>query len=180
MKHAELRFTFCILLFVASAFGVARAQETLLKAERITSKQLPPEVIAAYKKRFPTANLKQIVKLPTSVYKNDWEIDELNPPEGGEEYYTLSLRGDDVDLEALYDRNGNLIRANEVAKNVALPEAVNQYIYNNYKGYQIKKDKVKRLIEPNKISAEWEVLIAGKEGKKRVFFDTDGKFIKEK
>lgn len=180
MKHPPLQLTFCVLMFLAAGFAPVRAQETMLKAERIKSSDLPPEVLAAYKKRFPSANLKQIVKLPLQVYKNDWEIDELHQPDGSEEFYTLSMTGDRVDLEALYDRKGNLIRANEVARNVALPLEVNQYLVENYKGYTVKKDKVKRLIEPNKISAEWEVLIANKTDKKRVFFDTAGKFIKEK
>lgn len=181
MKHPPLQLTFCVLLFLAASFGPVRGQETMLKAERISSKDLPPEVIAAYKKRFPSANLKQIVKLPLQVYKNDWEIDEVHKPDGSQEFYTLSLRGDDVDLEALYDRQGNLIRANEVARNVAMPVEVSRYIVENYQGYTVKKDKVKRLIEPNQISAIWEVHIASKNGdKKRLFFDTNGKFIKEK
>ncbi|CAL1518672.1 PepSY-like domain-containing protein [Chitinophaga sp. MM2321] len=177
-----LKTTFCLLTVLSFWAISAEAQEeqVLLKAERIKSDQLPPEVIAAYKQKFPSANLKQIVKLPTQVYKSDWEIDELNKPDGGDEYYSLSLSGTNVSLEALYDRKGNLIRANEVAKNVALPRKIGTYIVTNYKGYSIKKDKVKRLIEPNQVQAEWEVGIAKGSEQKRLFFDKDGNFAKEK
>ena len=173
-----------IFLLLAACVVLAtstRAQdETLLKAERISSDKLPPEVLAAYKQKFPTANLKDIVKVPTKVYKKYWEIDELNQPTGDEEYYTLYLTGDDIKLEALYDRKGNLIRANEVAKNVALPTSAMQYIVKNYKGYTVSKDKVKRLIEPNNIQAEWEVTINKGKDQKRLLFGTDGNFKKVK
>lgn len=152
----------------------------MLKAERISSDKLPPEVLAAYKQKYPTANLKDIVKLPVKVYKKDWEIDELNQPTGDEEYYSLYLSGDNINLEALYDRQGNLIRANEVAKNVALPTKAMQYIVKNYKGYLVTKDKVKRLIEPNKIEAEWEATIKKGNDTKRLLFATDGTFRKVK
>lgn len=169
-------------LLAAGAFITpALAQdETLLKAERIKEDKLPPEVIDAYKKKYPSANLKDIVKLPTKVYKKDWEIEELQQPTGDEEYYQLFLSGDNIQLEALYDRNGNLIRAHEVAKNVALPTKTMQYIVKNYKGYTVKKDKVKRLIEPNAIDAEWEVTIAKGKDSKRLLFGTDGEFKKVK
>ncbi|RPD39761.1 hypothetical protein [Chitinophaga barathri] len=179
MKILQIAFA----LLVSGAFftpQVKAQEETLLKAERIKADKLPPEVLDAYKKKFPNANLKDIVKLPTKVYKKDWEIEESQQPTGDEEYYNLFLSGDNIQLEALYDRNGNLIRANEVAKNVALPTNTMQYIVKNYKGYLVKKDKVKRLIEPNSINAEWEVTIAKGKDSKRLLFGTDGEFKKEK
>ncbi|MFB6454039.1 hypothetical protein ACE38W_02115 [Chitinophaga sp. Hz27] len=135
------------------AQSVTDDQEVLLDAKRIKKSQLPPEVLAAYQKQFPKANLKDIMKLPTSVYKKNWEIEEQNKPEGGEEYYSLNLTGTNMNLEALYDRHGNLIRANEVAKDVALPKTISTYIVTHYKGYGITKDKVKRFIEPTKTTA---------------------------
>ncbi|MGX5819094.1 hypothetical protein ACWKWU_12905 [Chitinophaga lutea] len=175
------------LFFLLAACSIltlaARAQqdeEVLLKATRISSSNLPPEVVAAYKAKFPNANLKDIVKLPTKVYKKDWEIDESSRPTGNEEYYSLYLDGDDIRLEALYDAKGNLIRANEVAKNVALPHNAAEYIVKHYKGYMVSKDRVKRLIEPNSIQAEWEVTITKGKNTKRLLFDTNGDFKKEK
>jgi hypothetical protein len=176
-----LHIAFALLATGALYTPQAKAQEeTLLKAERIKEDKLPPEVLAAYKKKFPSANLRDIVKLPTKVYKKDWEIDERQSPSGDEEFYKLYLSGDNVQLEALYDRDGNLIRASEVAKNVALPTNTMQYIVKNYKGYLVKKDKVRRLIEPNSINAEWEVTVAKGKDSKRLLFGSDGEFKKEK
>lgn len=158
----------------------AQDEKTMLKAERIKADQLPPEVLAAYKKKFQNANLKDIVKLPMQTYKADWQIDEVHQPTGNEEYYSLTMHGDGIDVEALYDKKGNLIRANEVATNIAMPTAVSSYIVTNYKGYAITKDKVKRLIEPNQIQAEWEVEVVKGSDKKRLLFDKEGKFKKEK
>ncbi|SHM82323.1 Putative beta-lactamase-inhibitor-like, PepSY-like [Chitinophaga jiangningensis] len=180
MKTLKKGLTLVMLLVAVALGATAQDQETLLKAERIKSDQLPPEVVAAYKKKFPSANLKDIVKIPTKTYKKDWEIDELHKPTGDEQYYTLYLSGTGMNLEALYDKKGNLIRANEVAKNVALPRTITTYIVTNYKGYNITKDKVKRFIEPNKINADWEVTVAKGGDTKRLFFDKNGSFIKSK
>ena len=175
-----LQFVFALLATVSLMSPATAQEETLLKAERIKADKLPPEVVEAYKKKYPNANLKDIAKLPTQVYKKDWEIEESQQPSGDDEFYNLYLSGDDFQLEALYDRNGNLIRAHEVAKNVALPTNTMQYIVKNYKGYTVKKDKVRRLIEPNAINAEWEVTIAKGKDSKRLLFGSKGEFKKEK
>ncbi len=50
MKHPPLKLTFCVLLFPAANFTTVKAQDkTMLKAEKISSKDLPPEVLDAYK-----------------------------------------------------------------------------------------------------------------------------------
>jgi hypothetical protein len=161
-------------------FTSAAQQQTVFKAEKIKSDQLPPEVLDAYKKKFPQANLKDILKLPESTYKSDWQIDENDYPGHNEQYYTLYLTGDNVKLEALYDSKGNLIRATENAKNIRLPQSISTYIVKNYKGYAITSDKVKRFIEPNSVNADWEVGVTKGSAKKRLLFDKSGNFIKEK
>ncbi|ATL49074.1 hypothetical protein COR50_18915 [Chitinophaga caeni] len=180
MKSLKFILQIAFILLFATDYTMAQDSKTMLKAERIKSDQLPPEVIDAYKKKYPNANLKQIVKIPLNVYKEDWQIDELEHPDGSEQFYKLYLTGTNMHLEALYDAEGNLVRANEVAKNVKMPKKIGDYVYNNYKSYHVKSDKVKRLIEPNAINAEWEILVVKGKEKKRLLFDTDGNFVKEK
>ncbi|NIG54936.1 hypothetical protein [Chitinophaga sp. Cy-1792] len=173
-------FLLLLLIGLVPTLRAQDDQDVILEAKKIDKSQVPPEVMAAYRKQFPNANLKDIMKLPTSVYKKDWQIEEQNKPEPDDEYYTLNLTGTNMKLEALYDKHGNLIRANEIAKDVALPKSIASYIVTNYKGYSIKKDKVKRFIQPTQTSATWEVTIAeGKGSTRRLLFDKDGNFLKE-
>lgn len=160
--------------------GAQTSQKTMFKAEHIGSSQLPPEVAAAFKAKYPSMNLKDIVKLPLNTYKKNWQVDDLQYPTGNEQFYKLFLTGKDMNLEALYDAKGNLVRANEVASNVVLPTKISTYIVTNYKGYEIKKDQVKRLIEPSVTTASYEVTISKGSTSKRVLFDKDGNFMKEK
>ncbi|RAJ06597.1 putative PepSY-like beta-lactamase-inhibitor [Chitinophaga skermanii] len=179
-----LKCTLAAVLFVLFAGTTslhAQEQTTILEATRINKEQLPKEVIDAYKKKFPSANLKQIMKLPTSVYKKDWQIDEQNPMSPNDDYYYLSMTGKTVDIEAVYDRNGNLVRANETATNMRLPASINKYIGDNYQGWRPVKDKVKRIIEPQEISSRWEVKIASaNKATKRLLFDGQGNYLGEK
>lgn len=177
----QFHLTVCLLFaFMLATFSASAQQETVFKAEKIKSDQLPPEVLAAYKQKFPQANLKDILKLPESTYKSDWQIDENKYPGTNEQYYTLYLYGKDMKVEALYDNKGNLIRATENAKNIKLPTTISTYILSHYKGYGITSDKVKRFIEPNTVNADWEVGITKGSTKKRLLFDKSGNFIKEK
>ncbi|RAJ76725.1 putative PepSY-like beta-lactamase-inhibitor [Chitinophaga dinghuensis] len=173
-----------LLLMISSGMAVATyAQDdndVVLKAERIKREQLPPEVLDAFQKRFPTANLRDIMKIPTELYRKDFLIDETNPI-GNDDYYTLTMTGTKMDVEAVYDKNGNLIRANEIARDVELPTTISTYIITNYPGFEIKKDRVKRVIEPTRTEAFWEVTIAQSRGvEKRLLFNKDGNFIKSR
>ncbi|MBC9929479.1 hypothetical protein [Chitinophaga qingshengii] len=180
MKTLKVYWLLLMLLTLPALSVGAQDEETILKAERIKKGDLPPEILEAYQKRFPNASLNQIMKIPTGLYKRDWEIEERNKPSLQDEYYTLTLTGDKLDIEALYDRNGNLIRARERAINVKLPENIGMYLADHYPGYHIVKDKVHRLISPKKIQAEWEVMVVKDNDFRRLFFDKDGKFVKER
>lgn len=169
-----------VVLALHFSAGAQTTEKTMFKAEHIGTSQLPPEVAAAYRAKYPSMNLKDIVKLPLNTYKKNWQVDDLNYPTGSEQFYKLYLTGKDMNLEALYDNKGNLVRANEVAKNVVLPTKISSYIVTNYKGYVIKKDQVKRLIEPTTTTASYEVTIGKGSVSKRVLFDKDGNFVKEK
>ncbi|MBV8251951.1 MAG: PepSY-like domain-containing protein [Chitinophaga sp.] len=161
-----------------AAYAQDEGTDVVLKAERIKKEQLPPEVLEAFQKQFPTANLRDVMKIPMDLYRKDFLIDESNPL-GNDQYYTMTMTGTKMDVEAVYDKDGNLIRANEIAKDVELPTNITTYIVNTYPSYTIKKDKVKRVIEPNKTKVIWEVTIVQSKGvEKRLLFDKDGNFMK--
>ncbi|RBL91450.1 hypothetical protein [Chitinophaga flava] len=180
MKTVKVCFVLLLLCALPGLKTVAQDQETILRAERINKQDLPPEVVAAYMQKFPTANLTQIMKLPPAVFKREWLIEEQNTPSPNDQYYTLSMTGKGVDIEAVYDAQGNLIRASERARDVTLPVKIDDYIGNHYEGFRILKDKVRRLITPTKIKAEWEVLIVKGNDIRRLFFNKDGDFLKER
>lgn len=174
-------FRLLLLLFALPALhAVAQDQETILKAERIKKENLPPEIVADFQKRFPNVSLNQIMRIPTALYQRDWQVDEESKPSLQDEYYTLSMTGDKLDIEALYDRSGHLIRARERAIDAKLPDSIGMYLANHYPGYKVVKDKVHQLISPKKIKAQWEVMVVKDNDFRRLFFDKDGKFVKER
>jgi hypothetical protein len=183
MKALHLSFVLMAFLF-CSLHTQAQDQEVLVDARKINSKSMPKSVQDSLRKNFPHMTLKQVLKMPLKTYKTNWNVSEDNVAAlSSDDYsvYVLNITGKKGgNMEATYNQDGQLIEAKEILVNSRLPRSISTYIVQTYKGYLIDSDKIKRTIRPDKTEQRFEVAIHKGSDKKRLFFDNDGNFIKEK
>jgi hypothetical protein len=180
-----LNLSFMLLAFLCcSLTSLAQDQDVLVDAQKINNNAIPKSVQDSLRKNFPNMTLKQVLKMPLKTYKANWNVSEDNIAElSSDDYslYVLNISGKKGgNLEATYNQDGQLVEAKELLVNSRLPRSVSTYIVQNYKGYQIDSDKIKRTIRPDKTEQRIEVAVHKGSDKKRLFFDNSGNFIKEK
>lgn len=180
-----LNLSFVLLAFILCSLHIqAQDQEVLVDATKINNNAIPKSVQDSLRKNFPNMTLKQVLKMPLKTYKANWNVSEDNVADLRDDDYNLYVlnitgkRGGN--LEATYNQDGNLVEAKELLVNSRLPRTVSTYIVENYKGYLIDNDKIKRTIRPDKTEQRIEVGVHKGSDKKRLFFDNTGNFIKEK
>ena len=148
-----LQLTLVMIAFVAlgsSALGQDREK-------RVTAKDMPPIVIANFKRAYPKATIRGYVS----------EI------ENGKQYYEIESREGAMQRDVLYNADGSVAEIEEVIDASALPRAALQAIRQSHPRAVI--TLTEKTVAGDKITYE----VHAREGRKRfaMEFDSDGKLL---
>ena len=132
-KHIVL---FALLLLAA---GAVSAQDELFEA-KLTKEKVPAVVLASVEKDFPDAIITEYNALPVTILEEGWVITKDKPMDGKYDTYYLTIKGKNFDGKATYNANGELVSAQEYAKDIPLPLNVERAIGKRYPGWGISKD----------------------------------------
>ncbi|MDX1585272.1 MAG: PepSY-like domain-containing protein [Balneolaceae bacterium] len=145
----------CLLIAVLLAqSGVVMAQQTKVKKQAI-----PTAVIKAVEADYLSCK----DRITWYVYNEEGDIS----------YYVATAKGKNIDCEAVYDKDGNLMRAKTVMKNVKLSTDLVNRITADYPGWKITEDRVViRDFDENKRYTEVMMKRAGES--KSLYFDSNG------
>ena len=81
----------------------------------------------------------------------------------------------------LYDKDGNLKKMKLLANDFALPSNIRTAATSgSYSGYEIESDKFVKVIDKKTDKQYVEVVVSKGRDKRKLYFDPNGKFIKEK
>jgi hypothetical protein len=136
------------ILFLSSNAG---AQE-----KKITKKDLPPAVLAAFQKAYPKAEIKGVSEEKGKDGKMEYEVESVEGKTG---------------RDVAYLADGKVI---EVEETCVLPDAVRKAIDQKYPKGKI--EKAERIIKGTKV--EYEAVVEVGEKKSEVVLDAAGKILK--
>lgn len=134
MKNLTLLVA-CLLI----SWSAMQAQEVIY-AQKLTREKVPGTVLKSLEKDFPDAKITDYASIPTEKIGEELII---NPSSSSENYdmYEMHVTGKNFNGDALYDRNGNLVRSTEIVRNVPLPYHVQRAIGENYPGWAVTNDR---------------------------------------
>lgn len=155
-----IRFFFVnlILVFFLIQTGTLKAQDEIKK------EKLPKSVVNAIETDFISCS-----------DKISWQVfDESirNPDQ-----YVATASGRNVSCEAVYDKNGKLIRSKTIMSNVKLPAEVHAAIKQEYPGWRITGDQAV-IRNFNENTKYYQIYIENEAESKSVFYNATGKSIK--
>lgn len=105
-----------------------------------------------------------------------WRLDDKRT---NVDRYVATAKGQNITCEAVYDKNGKLIRSKTVANNVKLPSTVLETIKSEYPGWRITGDQaVIRNFDNN--TKYFEIYLEKEGSSMTVFYNTTGKKVKPK
>lgn len=145
----------CLLIVILTAqSGIVLAQKTKLK-----KKEVPASVIKAVETDYLSC------KDRITWYVDD-EAENIN-------YYVATAKGKNISCEAVYDKDGNLLRAKTVMRNVKISPDIVTKINADFPGWKISEDRVViRDFDENKRFTEVKIDRAGES--KLLYYDSNG------
>lgn len=92
--------------------------------------------------------------------------------------YVVRTSGQNVNCEAVYDRQGRLLSSETILTNVKLPRAVMDRISSNYPGWSMSADKMVMRDFDDQQKIYQVTIVRARDGKKTtIYFDANGKRI---
>lgn len=132
-------FAFTLL----SAFlTLSYAQDELFYA-KVKKEEVPAVVMTAVEQDFPDGSITTLKALPVEIIDQHWFIKTNKKDDAGEDYdtYVMTVKTSKGMIDAIYDREGNLIYTTEHLKNVALPLPLQKTIGRVFPGWAVAGDK---------------------------------------
>lgn len=175
-----------VILFMWAGCAAYAQDEVLVSidAKRVTPSEIPPSVIEALKKDFPSMEVMEYYLFPSGKINSEWSVTEEDNLESGDvpDHYNILIKGTKGGyVNALYDKNGELKTMKILALDFALPASIRTAATTGkYAGYQIKSDKFVRVVNKKKEKEYIEVVVAKANSTKKLYFTPDGKLMKEK
>lgn len=133
-------------------FAVAIFSSTLIYGQKISEKDVPASIKAAFQKQYP------------GISKVKWEKEKEN--------FEAEFESNKTESSALFDASGKLLESEVEIKLNELPVGVAEYVKSHYKGQKVKE--AAKITDANG-TITYEAEIKGKD----LIFDLYGKFIKE-
>jgi predicted RND superfamily exporter protein len=173
-----------ILAFVG--FGLQAQEEKVftIDAKAISAQEMPKEVMKSIQQDFPGNDVVKYYLLAADKVDPEWAVvmeDNLEPTDQVD-HYTVMLKGKKGGyIYGLYNKEGDLQKMKVLANDLALPPTISKAATSgNYEGYAIKSDKYVKMVD-KKSNREYVEVVVGKDrDTKKLYFDTQGNFIKEK
>lgn len=161
-------------------FGVAlqsQAQDMLFQ-EKIKAESIPDVVVTAIEKDFPDYTVMEYDAVPIE-YVDD-EV-YFNPDAKSlEDYdtYQISMKSNEGELTATYDREGNLLNTTEHLKDTLLPMSVRKAVAKAYPGWEFVKDSYNMMdYKGGKDRQRYRIVLENHGKKLRVYTNAKGKIL---
>jgi hypothetical protein len=181
MRKAKL----LMLLTLAMSVGLnaQEKEEGKIVLQKIGTEAVPGVVVSSVTADYPDATVTEYNLIPVTIYQDQWAVTDVedNRKEGDEiNHYVVILKGDNVNGQAIYDAEGNLLQFKAKIKNEQLPEPIMNYIEKNYSDWAITEDKEIVKLSPRKAIDYYKVKIKKGKKDKVLFLTPDGEVIKER
>lgn len=163
-------------LFLIMALGItgvtcsAQIEKVVLKPANRSD--ISNTIILDSIKRVLPAPVSQILSV---VNGRAWNVD-ITPVSGESEVtrYYVYLKGKDGRQTLVFNKDGNLVHAKQVIKNVDVPEPIEKALKTRYRGWAVLGNEERHIADNRKTSADYKVILKKGMIKKAVLFDPDG------
>ena len=163
-----------ISLFLLISTGMIYAQK-----KELDKSDVPQSVVKAIETDFP--RWEEINWYAFDEIANQWAAIKKQGKVRGvmPDYYVASASGRNISIEAVYDKNGKLIRSKTVIKNVKLPEPIMSSVKDEYPDWRIVSDQVViRDFDKNK--KYFQVMIRKENNEKTIYYNAQGNKVKRR
>lgn len=164
------------LLFLGlSAKGFA--QDVLFK-EDLKPEEVPTVVVDAIAEDFPYFEIVEYDAIPVEYVVDDVYINKNAKDIDDYDTFQVKLKGNNGELVATYDSNGNLLNSAEHLKDTSLPLKVREAVAEEFPGWAFVKDSYQMNSYKDGKKRERYRIVLEKDGKKiRVHTDANGKIL---
>ncbi len=173
-------FPMAVLLAGLTIAGVQA--QNLTEKETVTIAHVrkgeePQQVLETLKNDFSEAIVKDMTLLPSALHGKEWAIteQEILSPHADVNFYQVQASGKNVNLSAIYNKQGQLISYREHLKHAELPPFVKKTLDNQFPGYQIAKSQERIRVEAGKEKIAYKVALVSGKKHRIVFLDGQGK-----
>jgi hypothetical protein len=178
------KLLFC--LFVATLFAARLAAQEMretLELKKVKKERVPVNVIESFKKDFPKQEVTEYFVFPAKLYEYDWIVREQADDyfkDHRPDYYSMTMKGDKIHLQAVYDSTGKLVRSREIVKDTELPNAIGKALASGeYKNWTIATDK-EVIKNSDTGTAHYKVKVEQGRRKELLYFDANGTILHRK
>lgn len=142
--------------------------------------EIPTAIVESFKQDFKNNTNSEWVVVPASLVGDEYLVSGYNNLNGVQpKSYTVMMKGHDINGEAMYNANGDLIYLKEHINNTALPPAVTNAVLAKYPGYQILKDQ--ETVKQGKTKLiHYKVTIHKGSSTRVLAINSDGKILRER
>jgi hypothetical protein len=128
--------TVALTTIFAGAF--AQTAQLTIKAKE---SDIPVAVVESFKQDFKNTSASEWIVVPAKLVGQDYMVSGYNHLDGqAPESYSVTMKGPNINGEAMYNASGDLMYLKEHITNTMLPAAVTNSILAKYPGYSIMKD----------------------------------------
>ena len=148
------------------------------KEHEINHEDIPVALREAIQKDFPSHHDNAKWYAFDQRY-NEWAMISTIKGDKGviPDYYVASVRDEDVTINAVYNKNGKLLRSETILRNMDVPRNIAKSVTNEFPGWNIMKHQI--IIRDFDHNKKYFMVKIRNDGKKKtLFFDTDGNRVK--
>jgi len=160
LRRKLMNFTYSLARIALMAIaGSMMSLSVTAQESKVTAKDVPAAVIAAFKSSYPTATIKGYAR----------------EKENGKTFYEIESKDGDTGRDVLYNPDGSVAEGEETLAVSDLPAAAQELIHSKYPGFVVSKAEktTDKTAQGDKVGYE----VIAKHGSKRITleFDGDGK-----
>ncbi|MDJ1466302.1 hypothetical protein QNI19_21385 [Cytophagaceae bacterium DM2B3-1] len=180
MKTIVFASILLAISWVSLQAQVSLTTETIT-IKKVPSGETPTDEINAFLKDFPNEVITKNTLQPLDTYTKNWKVVDTRSSDyrAGQsaDYYQVDTRSNHTVTHSIYSKDGRLLYFSEKTKNGELPAVITNTLEKDYKGWKIVSEK--EMIHSSKKPDYYKVVIENGKYKRTLFFDLEGKFLKE-
>jgi hypothetical protein len=174
MKKQFFLLAFLLAIFLPAGAQNIKADEEPIESLTLKKGNIPASVLSTADEIFKENKQVQWGTFPYQLKKYGWVIDTVNKPRPN--LYEIYLKTKDgIDIYAIFDGRGNLIRYRTIEKNGALPVPVlNAIAKTQYNDWKVEPGTVLITDKQNNVEEHYSVKLTKGNRKKTLYFTKEG------